>query len=195
MEKWKSWLWGKSFILCTDHQALTTLLSSKGFDRASMRISRRSSRILNFNHVVKYKNSTNIADTFSHFPLPYEEGHGEEDTELVALITEQALIKLDGVRKATSNCPVMTQLVYSIQNGWPQQEKKIDAVLFPYFRVRTELGVHDGCVLRGPQRIVVPEAVRHALVSVAHESHQGIALSKARLRELFWWPKMNLLVE
>ncbi|KFD49818.1 hypothetical protein M513_09285 [Trichuris suis] len=97
--------------LCTHHQALTTLLSSKGFDRASMRIAQGTSRLLNFNYVVKYKNgSTNIADTFSHFPLPYEGGDGEEDTELVALITEQALIKLGDVRKATSNCPVMTQL-------------------------------------------------------------------------------------
>ncbi|KFD49824.1 hypothetical protein M513_09291 [Trichuris suis] len=106
-------LMGKIVHMCTDHQALTTLLSSKGFDRASMRIPRWCSILLNFNYPVKYKKgSTNVADTFSHFPLPYEGGDGEEDTELVALITEQALIKLGDVRKATSNCPVMTQLTY-----------------------------------------------------------------------------------
>ncbi|KFD44897.1 hypothetical protein M513_11926 [Trichuris suis] len=71
----------------------------------------------------------------------------------------------------------------------------IDAALLPYFQVRTESSVHDGCVLRSPQRIMVPEALRHALVSVPHESHQGTVRTKARLRELFWWPKMDLLVE
>ncbi|KFD45012.1 hypothetical protein M513_14110 [Trichuris suis] len=145
-----------------------------------MRIALRSSRILNFNYVLTYKNgSTNTAGTFSHFPLPYEGGDGEEDTEFAALITEQALIKLDDVLKATSNCPVMTELTYCIQTGWPEQEKMIDATLLPYFPVRTELSVHDGCVLRGPQRIVVPEALRHALEGVAHESHQGIVRRKA----------------
>ncbi|KFD45162.1 hypothetical protein M513_13960, partial [Trichuris suis] len=180
-------LWGNSYILCTRHQALSTLLSRKGFDRASMRIAWWSSRLLNFNCVVKYKKgSTNIADTFSHFPLPYEAGDSEEDTELVALITEQP-IKLDDARKATSNCRVMTQLTYCIQNGWAEQEQMIRATLLPYFQVRTELSVHDGCVLRSPQRIVLPEALRHAVVGVAHESHQGIARTKARPRELFWW--------
>ncbi|KFD49819.1 hypothetical protein M513_09286 [Trichuris suis] len=45
-----------------------------------------------------------------------------------------------------------------------------DATLLPYFQIRTELSVHDGSVLCGRQHIVVPEALRHALVGVAHES-------------------------
>ncbi|KFD45080.1 hypothetical protein M513_14042, partial [Trichuris suis] len=132
MEKWKSCLWGKSFILCTDHRALTPLLSSKSFARASMRIARWSSRLPSLNYVVKYtKGSTNTAYMFSHFRLRYEGGDGEQDTELAALITEQAPIKLDDVRKSTSNCPVMTQLTYCIQNGRPEQEKMIDVTLLP----------------------------------------------------------------
>ncbi|KFD47220.1 hypothetical protein M513_11927 [Trichuris suis] len=110
---------GKIVHLCTDHQGVNTLLSSKGFDRASMLIAPWSSRLLNFNYVEKYKKgSKKIADTFSRLPLPYKGGDGEEDTELVVLITEQAPIEVDDVRKATCNCPVKTQLTYCIQNGW-----------------------------------------------------------------------------
>ncbi|KFD46098.1 hypothetical protein M513_13032, partial [Trichuris suis] len=119
---------GKIVHLCIDHQALTTLLTRKRFDGASMRIARLCSRLLNFSRVVEYKKgSTNIAVTFPHFPLPNEAGDGEEHTELVALITEQAPIKLDGVRKAPYNCPVITELTYCIQNAWQEQEKMIDA--------------------------------------------------------------------
>ncbi|KFD49823.1 LOW QUALITY PROTEIN: hypothetical protein M513_09290 [Trichuris suis] len=70
----------------------------------------------------------------------------------------------------------------------------IDATLLPYFQIRTELSVHDGSVLCGRQHIVVLEALRHGLVGVAHESHQGVERTKARLRESFWWPKMDPLV-
>lgn len=40
MEKWRTYLWCRKFTLQTDHQALTTLLSTKGADRAGMRIAR-----------------------------------------------------------------------------------------------------------------------------------------------------------
>ena len=38
-EKWHTYLWGRKFILATDHKALQTLLI-KGNDRQSMRIAR-----------------------------------------------------------------------------------------------------------------------------------------------------------
>ena len=37
-EKWRTFLWGTRFTLRTDHQALTTLLATKGLGRAGMRI-------------------------------------------------------------------------------------------------------------------------------------------------------------
>ena len=38
IEKWRTYLWVRKFILRTDHSPLTTLLSSKGLGRARMRI-------------------------------------------------------------------------------------------------------------------------------------------------------------
>ncbi len=35
---WRTYLWGRCFTLRTDHQALATPLSTKGIDRAGMRI-------------------------------------------------------------------------------------------------------------------------------------------------------------
>ena len=38
VERWQTYVWGRRFTLRTNHQALTTLLSTKGMNRAGMRI-------------------------------------------------------------------------------------------------------------------------------------------------------------
>ena len=72
VEKWRTYLWGHRFTLRTDHQALTTLLSTKGADRAGMRIARWSARLLCFNYDVVYRAGTQnqTADCLSRLPLP-----------------------------------------------------------------------------------------------------------------------------
>lgn len=45
-ERWRTYLWGRHFTLRTDHSPLTALLSTKGFGRAGMRISRWSAAVL-----------------------------------------------------------------------------------------------------------------------------------------------------
>lgn len=55
VEKWRSYLWGRRFILRTDHQALTTLLATKGIGWAGMRVARWSARLLCFTYNVEYR--------------------------------------------------------------------------------------------------------------------------------------------
>ena len=43
--------------------------------------------------------------------------------------------------------------------------------------VLNELAVVDGLVLHG-ERIVVPQTLREAMVTIAHEGHQGIVRTK-----------------
>ena len=63
-----------------------------------------------------------------------------------------------------------------------------------YKNVKDELYVCDNIVMRG-DRIVVPCKLQHSLLHTAHESHQGMTRTKQRLRELYWWPKMDKEVE
>ena len=73
-ERWYRYLWGRHFILRTDHSALTTLLSAKGTGRQTMRIARWNSRLMNFNYTIVHHAGVSpelkIADCLSRLPLP-----------------------------------------------------------------------------------------------------------------------------
>ncbi|KAF0313140.1 uncharacterized protein FJT64_016281 [Amphibalanus amphitrite] len=57
-------------------------------------------------------------------------------------------------------------------------------------RVRDELSVHGQLLLRG-DRLVVPAALRERVLTNAHAGHQGVVRTKQRLRERFWWPRLD----
>ena len=48
--------------------------------------------------------------------------------------------------------------------------------------------------MRG-ERTVMPESLWKRTVRLAHEGHQGMVRTKARLREKAWWPHMDKQVE
>lgn len=92
VERWRIYLWGRKFHLRTDHQALTVLLSSKGTDRAGMRIARWAARLLSFNYDVIYRSSSKnlTADCLSRLPLPAsEEDLADTEPEFVAYLSSE----------------------------------------------------------------------------------------------------------
>ena len=59
-----------------------------------------------------------------------------------------------------------------------------------YLPVRNELTFFGHVILWGT-RIVIPQALRKGVVSLAHEGHQGVVKTKERLRTKVWWPAMD----
>ncbi|KAJ8362815.1 hypothetical protein SKAU_G00116460 [Synaphobranchus kaupii] len=90
VEKWRTYLWGRRFTLRTDHQALTTLLTTKGLGRAGMRIARWSARLLCFDYDVIYRPGAQnfTADCLSRLPLPAcSEPPVDVEPEFVAMLS------------------------------------------------------------------------------------------------------------
>ncbi|KAG1952105.1 retrotransposable element [Pimephales promelas] len=197
-EKWRTYVWGHRFTLRTDHQALTTLLSTKGMGRAGMRIARWAARLLCFNYDVVYRpgSQNHTADCLSRLPIP---SSGDDPTdlepEIVALISSTLCsLSVTDFETACAACPELEMLRKQITHGWPPSIKAVSQDMIPYFRVRDELAVKDAFIFRGT-RLLVPVDLRHTLISLAHESHQGIVRTKQRLRDLYWWPQMDSQVQ
>ena len=89
IEKWRTYLWGRKFVLRTDDSPLTTLLSSKGLGRAGTRIARWFARLLSFNYEIVHKpgHQNVTADCLSRLPLLMTEPYHKPDVEMVALVS------------------------------------------------------------------------------------------------------------
>ena len=69
-------------------------------------------------------------------------------------------------------------------------EGKRDNAPKQYLPVRNELTFIGHVILRGT-RIVIPQALRKRVVSLAHEGHQEVVKTKERLRTKVWWPAVD----
>uniref|UniRef100_A0A3B3RYT1 Gypsy retrotransposon integrase-like protein 1 n=1 Tax=Paramormyrops kingsleyae TaxID=1676925 RepID=A0A3B3RYT1_9TELE len=197
VEKWRTYLWGRRFILRTDHQALTTLLTTKGTDCAGMRIARWATRLLCFDYSVEYRAGSEnyTADCLSRLPLPFvSDTTSDAEPEFVTLVsTALTAISKEEFATASASCPELSALRMQISRSWPASLSALDPVLQPYYKLRAELSVQADFVFRGA-RLIVPGALRDSLVHIAHEGHQGIVRTKQRLRDIYWWPKMDINV-
>ena len=96
------------------------------------------------------------------------------------------------IKQWTARDNVLSRVLKYVQHGWPELVDDVD--LKPYFARRSELSLHDGCLLWG-SRVVIPPRGREEILQVLHESHIGISRMKSLARNYVWWPKIDEALE
>ena len=185
-EKWHVYLFGREFTLRTDHAALTSLLTRGSKGRKPMRISRWYSRLLNYDCKFIYvsANHNQVADALSRLPLKNDDENGDiEETKIISSITNDAslVITLEHIREHTDSNPDLSNSRNYIKKGWPHRSK-VTENLIPFYSLRDELSVINGCVLRG-ECFVIPHDL--IVIDCAPVGHPGVVHTKARLREYY----------
>ncbi|XP_033109615.1 uncharacterized protein K02A2.6-like [Anneissia japonica] len=131
-----------------------------------------------------------------NYSVGEREALNEDDSDAVCQVvlndTYSAFTRIE-LEQATNNDEVCMQLKEYIHNGWPNGKKHIPEIIKPYSRIKDEFSIHNDIIFRG-QRVIIPAALTSKLVNLAHENHQGIVRTKQRLRDLYWWPKMDVHV-
>ena len=192
-QKFYLYLYGIEFELRTDHKPLVTVLGVKSTP-PSARIERWLLYLQQFRYVVTHiSGKENSADALSRLPVgPAQEDDARESTEYACSIASEAVPAAhtpQKVEQASAKDPTLQLVRQAVTSGdWSRLSGTM------YKALSEELWVLGQLVLRG-NRIVMPESLWKHTIALAHEGHQGMTRTKARLREKVWWPNMDKQVE
>ena len=118
-----------------------------------------------------------------------EEIDGEVDRIIEAQIAANipAPMTWQQIRDEVSRDKTMTMLADQITEGFPPDKKLLRLELREYFHHRDHLTQVDGVPLF-KSRVVVPAALRPAVLETLHSAHQGVTGMTLRAQSSVWWP-------
>ena len=145
VKKFHQYLYGRQFILETDHKPLESLFNEKKATpaMAAARIQRWALTLAAYNYTIKYKPGIEHgnADALSRLPLPIR----PQTTPLLAEtvrtmeLLDSTPVGVKEIQEGTRTDVVLSQVVKFAQHGWPSRNK--DEALQPYFERKQELSI------------------------------------------------------
>ena len=115
---------------------------------------------------------------------------GQIMTLHIASLMEGVAIDLSESEEASSVDEQLSAVQSALQGQWPSHRSRTDERLAAFFSVCSELSSQEALIFHR-DRLVVPVELRVRVLANAHAGHQGQVHTKQRLREHFWWPRMD----
>ncbi|UYV63361.1 K02A2.6-like, partial [Cordylochernes scorpioides] len=192
--KFHQFIYGRKFILITDHKPLVTILGSRsGIPTLSTSRLQRWALILSaYTYDIKFRRTQDHgnADLLSRFPVGCEEIPRLNNVYALSYV-EELPITAEEIATETEKDEVLSLAKFYTQQGWPE---KVADHLRPYFQRKLELTVDGECLVWG-MRVVIPPSLRIKMLNCLHETHCGMNKMKAVARSHFWWPNLDTQIE
>ncbi|UYV80232.1 K02A2.6-like, partial [Cordylochernes scorpioides] len=176
--KFHQFIYGRKFILITDHKPLVTILGSRsGIPTLSTSRLQRWALILSaYSYDIKFRRTQDHgnADLLSSFPVGCEEIPRLNNVYALSYV-EELPITAEEIATETEKDEVLSLAKFYTQQGWPE---KVADHLRPYFQRKLELTVDGECLVWG-MRVVIPPSLRIKMLNCLHETHSGMNKMKA----------------
>ncbi|UYV69790.1 hypothetical protein LAZ67_7000738, partial [Cordylochernes scorpioides] len=197
IEHFNTYIWGRKFVLKTDHKPLIYMLNPKNGAVLPPRIQRLSWRLQPYDFEIEFiQGKQNIADIFSRQPLSNtsDEEWLEDYVHKVLSITSEELqaLSLKEIKVCTEQDPLFQKLKDMVQKGvWPYP---LNEEFKCFYKFKDELSIFDNLILKG-SRILLPSKLIKRVLRIAYETHQGMTRTKQLLREKYFWINMDFDIE
>ena len=203
LNKFHQFLYGRQFILVTDHKPLITLFGpTKAIPAlAANRLARWALILSQYDYKIEYRKTAHHAnaDALSRLPsgtdanFDREEAGADSTTICTIKFITQQVAPADSkvLSRETAKDPVLSAVTTYLQNGWPND---VAATVKPFYPVRDSLSQSCGCLFYG-HRVVIPESLQNQILQVLHLGHFGMQRMKQLARTAVYWPGIDADIE
>ena len=190
------YIFGRKFILVTDHKPLVTILGPQIRlpPMTTARLQRWAVTLSSYDYDIEYRKGSEHgnADCFSRLP---REGTTESELDMLhedgfdvhTVHTPDLPIDIKDVVNMTRRDVTVSRVYAFVMNGWPGHVKEEDPKPYFVYVRRHELATEAGCLLWG-NRVIVPIQYRDRLLYDLHDTHPGMCRMEALARGYLWWP-------
>ena len=162
----KHFTYGRLVRIIFDHKPLVSLFRKSMVDSSS-RLTRMLIQLLDYTLEVMYQPGAqmHLSDAISRLST-HDKNEGKTIANLdVSIHAMEELagfnsLSVDKIHQHTTKDQTMQLLIQHINKGFPESSTKLPDSIKAYFSFRDELTLCNGIILKGHNRIVIPESLR-----------------------------------
>ncbi|XP_055611719.1 uncharacterized protein K02A2.6-like isoform X1 [Uranotaenia lowii] len=195
VKKFHKFLFGKKFIIYTDHKPLLGILGKNGknsifvtrLQRFVMELS-----IYDFDLIYRPSGRMGNADFCSRFPLNVEVPQKIDEQFIKSLnFSNELPVDFLVVASETKSDKYLKKIIFYLQNGWPDN---VDKDLRNVYSQLKDLEYVNGCLLF-QERVFIPEILQRKMLKLLHSNHVGVIKMKQLARKHVYWTGINSDIE
>jgi transposase InsO family protein len=199
-DKFDQYLAGKPDVTVveSDHKPLETIFK-KSVLSAPKRLQRMLMKLQRYNVDVQYRKGDTmyISDMLSRIKLPQTSQEPKEEYEVFYANIEHITFAesapkftsatLRDIQRETSLDTQLQTLKRTVLSGWPESRSEANPAIHEFWSYRDEISIYDGVLFKG-QRVIVPAAMREAMLLKIHAAHMGVEACINKTKDSMYWP-------
>ncbi|XP_065208322.1 uncharacterized protein K02A2.6-like [Planococcus citri] len=193
VKKFFVYLFGRKFILHTDHKPLTAIFHpNKNLpDLTAARLLRYACFLSNFDYDIQYRRSEkhSNADFPSRFPLPIPSNEKTDAASSVLLLEQISILPVTRAEivSETAKDPALIPVLNGLRSN-----SGLEKTCFA--GQEAEFSIESDCIFRGC-RVVVPKALQQRVLQELHTAHIGSTKMKNLARNYVYWSGIDRDIE